>query len=71
MLQHIAATVAVASGMAAAGRTVDLGGLDNTAGALCARVLDLPPAEGAGFRTALVELDARLATLATAIRGAA
>lgn len=70
-LDHMAATVAVASGMAAAGRTLDLAGLDSTAGALCAQILDLPPAEGLGFRAALLELDGKLAALATAIRGPA
>ena len=70
-LDHMTTTIAVASGMAAAGRTVNLAGLENTAGALCAGILDLPPAEGAGFRTALVELEGKLATLAAAVRGAA
>ena len=68
-LDHMAATVAVASGMAGTGRTVDLTGLDDTAGVLCARILDLPPAEGIGFRAALLELDSRMEALADVLRG--
>ena len=52
-LQRASATVAVAAGLLASGRTVDLSGLDKMAGALCARILDLPPSEGLSFRSAL------------------
>ena len=57
--------------MAAAGRAVDLAGLEHMAGTLCARVLDLPPAEGLGFRPALVELRCRITALEAAPRAAA
>ena len=69
-LEHVMVTVTVANGMAAAGRTVDLAGLDEMAGAMCARILDLPPEDGLGFRAALLDLDSRLAALASVIRGA-
>ena len=66
-LRGVVSTVAIAQGLASSGRTVDLAGLDAAAGMLCARILDLPPVEGAALRPALVELEARLVALGTAI----
>lgn len=65
---HLDGLVAVATGMAAAGRTVNLDGLKDKAGALCAHILDLPPVDGALFQAGLVALDERLAALAATIR---
>ena len=70
-LDLVSSTIAVASGLADAGRAVDLTGLDCAAGTLCAQILDLPPQEGFAFRAALIELDAKIATLSSVIRGAA
>ena len=67
-LAHFDGLVAVATGMAETGRTVSLTGLEDKAGALCAHILDLPPADGALFRAPLAALDEKLATLAATIR---
>ena len=67
-LQRMAATVAVASGLAATGRPVDLAGLEASMGTLCAQVLDLVPSEGAALRPALQDLADRLAALTQAIK---
>ena len=67
-LERATATVGIASGLVATGRIIDLAGLDALAGTLCAQVLDLPPALGAGFRPALAELDAKIAALGDAMR---
>lgn len=67
-IQRATATVGIARGLLASGRDVDLTGLDTMAGALCAQVLDLSPAEGIEFRPALAELDASIAALADAMR---
>ena len=68
-LQHVTATVAVASGLAATGRKVDLAGIEAVAGRLCAQLLDLPPEAGAQFRPALMALDQSIASLSTLLRG--
>ena len=67
-LERLSASVAVASGLAAAGRQIDLTGLDAVAGVLCAQVLDLSPQEGAAIRPALVALNGRMAALAGTIQ---
>jgi len=63
----IAATLRVARGLALAGRPVDLTGLDGMVGVLCARALDLPPAEGRCLRPRLAELLTELDTLGAAL----
>ncbi len=67
-LHRASAMVGIARGLVASGRTVDLTGLEALAGALCAQVLDLPPAQGAGFRPALAELAATVSALDEALR---
>ena len=67
-LERLSASVAVASGLAATGRLIDLAGLDAIAGVLCAQVLDLSPHDGAAIRPALVALNHRMATLAGTLR---
>ena len=67
-LQRVSATVAIATGLASTGRAIDLAGIDAAAGRLCAQVLDLPPALGAAFRPALLDLDTSLVTLAALLR---
>ncbi len=58
----------LARGMVEAGRRVELEGLDQMVGRLCARCLDLPPEEGRALRPVLaallVEIDALNASLA-------
>lgn len=67
-LERLGTTIAVATGMAATGRTIDLDGLQAAAGTLCAQVLDLPPEHGPRFRLVLIELEARLAGLEALVR---
>lgn len=66
-LAHLDGLIAVAIGLAKTGRTVSLAGLEDKAGALCAHILDLPPADGALFQAPLVALDGKLAALAATI----
>jgi hypothetical protein len=49
----IARTIAIARKMLDAGESVDLTGLDNGIGLLCAKTLDLPPAMGRALRPRL------------------
>ena len=67
-LQQAMTMIGVASGLAASGRKVDLTGLESIAGTLCAQVLDLPPADGAALRPAMLDLYEKLTTLADVIR---
>ena len=46
MADGIGASLAAARGLLLAGRKIDLGGLDDLCGRLCARSLDLPPEQG-------------------------
>ena len=62
-LRRLAASIAVANGLASSGRAIDLGGLDAVAGLLCAQVLDLPPADGATLRPAINSLHAEIGEL--------
>jgi hypothetical protein len=68
----LAGTLRMARGLAAAGRRVDVAGLDRAIGLLCAKSLDLPPEEGRQMRVVLIallrEVDALAATLAP-VRG--
>ncbi len=65
-----AAMLRLAEGIATAGRKVDLAGLDDRLGRICAQALDLPPAEGARLRAELVALLGDLDALAAALRQA-
>ena len=67
-LQRVMSIVAVASGLASARRPIDLNGLESAAGALCARLLDLPPQDGRSFRPALTELNDTLQRLSATLR---
>lgn len=64
----VAGMLRLAHGMALAGRRVDLSGLERMIGPLCARSLDLPPAEGRqlalGLYGLVAEIDAVRAALA-------
>jgi hypothetical protein len=39
-------TIRIAAALVEAGRTIELSGIDDLIGRLCARALDLPPAQG-------------------------
>jgi hypothetical protein len=54
--EGVAGTLRMASALAAAGRRVDLAGLEGPIGLLCAKSLDLPPHEGRRMRGALIAL---------------
>lgn len=67
-VRRVAATIAVATGLASTGRDVDLAGIEVATGRLCAQVLDLAPDEGSRLRPALCSLDQSLVALAKMIR---
>src|SRR4051794_18804227 len=56
-------TIQVAHGLSVAGRVVALEGLEGSVGLLCARVLDLPPAQGSALRAELQQLARDLESL--------
>jgi hypothetical protein len=60
-------TLSVARGLVEAGRHVDLAGLEDQVGLLCAKALDLPPAEGRTVRSELAALLARVEALSAAL----
>lgn len=68
--EGVAGLLRIARGMIDVGRRVQLDGLDQMVGRLCARCLDLPPEEGRALRprlaALLAEIDALHATLAQA-----
>jgi hypothetical protein len=61
------ATLRLAAALATAGRAIDLGGLDNEIGRLCAGLLDLPPEAGRRMRPRLIALLAELDRLVAAM----
>jgi len=61
-------TVQTAAGLATGGRQVDVTRLDRTVGLLCAKALDLPPADGRAARTGLVALLIEIDALSLALR---
>jgi hypothetical protein len=68
LAQAIAGTLRVARGFLAAGRRVDLVGLEEPVGLLCARSLDLPPEQGRQMRVVLINLRRELDVLAETLR---
>ncbi len=68
---RVIAILHTAGALAATGRAVDLTGLDNLIGLLCAQVLDLPDAEARGFRASLCGIAAELETLNQTLIGTA
>ena len=63
-------TVNLAAGLAAGGRRVDVAGLDRWVGLLCAKALDLPPAEARAACGLLFSLLNRIDALGVALRAA-
>ena len=57
LCQGVAATLRAARALAASGRQVDLIGLDNMIGHLCAQILDLPADDARDFRGQLQAID--------------
>ena len=64
---RVIAILHTARALSATGRAVDLTGLDNLIGMLCAKILDLPDEEARGFRAALCGIAAELETLNQAL----
>ena len=62
-LKRLQSAVAIANGLAVAGRVVDLAGLDSVAGLLCAQVLDLPPEAARALRPSLLAINESVAEL--------
>jgi hypothetical protein len=60
-------TLGVARGLVEIGRYIDLAGLEDQVGLLCAKALDLPPAEGRVMRVKLIAVLARVEALSVAL----
>jgi hypothetical protein len=60
-------TLGVARGPVEAGRSVELAGLEDQVGLLCAKALDLPPAEGRIMLAELATTLARVEALSVAL----
>ena len=56
LARTLTGTVRLARAMTEARRPVDLAGLDDKVGLLCAKALDLPPEQGRDFRPVLAAL---------------
>lgn len=68
LFTQIQQTVRMSSALAAADRTVNLTGLEDLVGILCAQALDLPPSEGKVLRISLEALLADCDVLASTLR---
>ena len=68
LAQAIAGTLRMARCFLAAGRRIDLTGLEEMVGLLCAKSLDLPPEQGRQMRTVLIELRRELDALSATAR---
>jgi hypothetical protein len=64
----IAGTLRMARGFLAAGRCVDLTGLEELVGLLCAKSLDLPPEQGRQMRVVLIDLRRELDAVSAMLR---
>ncbi len=60
-------TLGVARGLVDAGRYVDLAGLEDQIGLLCAKALDLPPEDGRTVRGELATVLVRVEALSSAL----
>jgi hypothetical protein len=67
LAQALEGTLRVAEGLVRARRRVDLSGLDDTVGRLCASCLDLPPEHGRMLRGQLQHVLTRAESLAAAL----
>ena len=68
LLEQFGGVVRLARVLAAARRPLDLAGLDDLAGRLCAAALDLPPEQGRALCPALADLLGEIDALAAACR---
>ena len=63
MAEELTETIGMARALASCGRVVDLTGLDQQIGLLCAKSLDLEPDDGRGLRPNLIVLSVAMETL--------
>jgi hypothetical protein len=71
LAERLARSMALSRALARSGRTVDLRGIDDGVGQLCAQALDLPADEGRRLLPVLHELLGQVDALTTALRGGA
>lgn len=71
MVQGVEGVIVIATALAARARPIDLAGLTDTIGLLCARALDLAPDDGRAVRASLAALNEKLDALEAALRQAA
>ncbi len=71
LAHDLARTACIARVLLEHGRSVDLAGLDNGAGLLCAKALDLPPDLGRAAVADLLTVWKEIDSLTAALRGAA
>jgi hypothetical protein len=69
LAEQVSRMLAIAGALAASRRRVDLDGLQNNVGLLCARALDLPPQEAGLARAEMIRLVAGLDALTATMRG--
>ncbi len=67
LAEALVGTLRVAHALAQARRSVDLAGLDQDIGRLCAAALDLPTAEGQAMRGTLATVQAELDALSACL----
>jgi hypothetical protein len=63
LAEELTTTIGVAQALAESGRAIDLTGLDERIGLLCAKSLDLPPDDGKRLRPHLIALSAAIEAL--------
>ncbi len=68
MVEAACGTLRVARALVEARRSVDLAGLQNAVGRMCAAVLDLPPQQGHALRPQIAAVLAELDALERAMR---
>jgi len=67
LAERLSRTLAVARALASSGRQVDLGGIQDGVGLLCAKTLDLPHRDARSLLPALHELLAQMDSLRVAL----
>ncbi len=70
LASRLSRTIGIARALAQNGRTVDLTGLDDGIGMLCAQTLDLPAQEGRTLLPLLADVLLQVNTLAAALQAA-
>ncbi len=71
LAQSLAGTLRMARALANAGRSIDVAGIAEPIGLLCAKSLDLPPEQGREMRSILIGLRHEIDMLGESLRGEA